>query len=107
MPREGKEEYSENKARYKAFMLLVTALVIILVGDTICLWFNKITPEIYKETMLLLGIPTLLGMAFHAFFVTEDKKGDKDVKATVDPAGGVSITSSEPGKSGGPIPSNV
>ncbi|RTL04638.1 hypothetical protein EKK58_10025 [Candidatus Dependentiae bacterium] len=62
------QQYSEQRARYKAFMLLTGALVVILVGCTICLWFSKMDAASYEKVLLMLGVPTLLGMAFHAFF---------------------------------------
>lgn len=77
-----KPDYSEQVARYKAFMLLTGSLVIVLVGNTVCLWFNKITPELYEKVLLTLGVPTLLGMAFHAFF-NENKKDNDDKKVEV------------------------
>lgn len=74
-----KPDYSEQVARYKAFMLLVGALVVILIGCTVSLWFGKMSSQDYEKVLLMLGVPTLLGMAFHAFF-NENKLEDKNVK---------------------------
>lgn len=84
-----KADYSEGRARYKAFMLLTLCLAIILVGNTVCLWFGKIQPDLYDKVLLTLGVPTLLGMAFHAFF-NENQTGGKDVKK-INPGVGVPV----------------
>ena len=74
-----KPDYSEQVARYKAFMLLTGALVFVLVGCTLALLLGKIDPAVYEKVLLTLGVPTLLGMAFHAFF-NENKEETKDAK---------------------------
>lgn len=93
-----KEDYSENRARYKAFMLLTGALVIIIIGDTICLWFGRITIADYEKVLQMLGVPTLLGMAFHAFFVENATKGGDNVQK-IDAQ---SVSVGGPGNAGGP-----
>lgn len=106
-----KPDYSEQVARYKAFMLLVGALVLVVVGNTVCLWFNKITPELYEKVLLTLGVPTLLGMAFHAFF-NENKKepgDDKKIQVNADTVGTITSAADtskggQPVNSGGPAP---
>lgn len=98
MASKDKPNYSEQTARYKAFMLLVGSLVVVLVGCTICLWFKKIDPSIYKEVLLILGIPTLMGMAFSAFF-NENKKENEDGKKININADTVSTVSSDDNKS--------
>jgi len=94
-----KEDYSENRARYKAFMLLTGALVLILVGCTVCLWYSKMNVADYEKVLQMLGVPTLLGMAFHAFFVenSSPKGGDNVQKIDAN-----SVTVGGPGTSGGP-----
>lgn len=93
-----KEDYSEQKARFKAFMLLTGALCFILVGCTVCLWFGKMDAASYEKVLLMLGVPTLLGMAFHAFFNENTTKGDSNVQK-ID-ANTVSVGG--PGAAGGP-----
>lgn len=94
-----KEDYSEQKARFKAFMLLVSALVVILVGCTICLWFTKMAVADYEKVLQMLGVPTLLGMAFHAFFVENSTPKGGDNVQKID-ANTVSVGG--PGAAGGP-----
>lgn len=74
-----KPDYSEQVARYKAFMLLTAALVVILMGCTVSLLFGKMTSQDYEKVILMLGVPTLLGMAFHAFFNENKKEEKRDV----------------------------
>lgn len=76
-----KVDYSEQKARFKAFMLLTGALVFILIGCTFCLWFKKMAAADYEKVLLMLGVPTLLGMAFHAFF--NENKEVENVKKNI------------------------
>lgn len=93
-----KPDYSEQVARYKAFMLLTGALVFILIGCTVCLWFGKMDAASYEKVLLMLGVPTLLGMAFHAFFNENTTKGGDNVQkidANTANIGG-------PGPAGGP-----
>ena len=93
-----KPDYSEQVARYKAFMLLTGSLVTILLGCTAALLFGKMDAASYEKVILMLGVPTLLGMAFHAFFNENTTKGGDNVqKISADTAniGG-------PGPAGGP-----
>lgn len=95
-----KPDYSEQVARYKAFMLLTGALVFILVGCTICLWYNKMNAADYEKVLLMLGVPTLLGMAFHAFF-NENKEEKQDAKTIEVSADHVdAFNSGNPGQGG-------
>lgn len=93
-----KEDYSEGRARYKAFMLLVTCVGLILVGCTVCLFMKIIDTAGYEKILQMLGVPTLLGMAFHAFFNENTAKGGDNVQK-ID-ANSVSVGG--PGNVGGP-----
>lgn len=92
-----KPDYSEQVARYKAFMLLVSALVLILVGCTVALLMGKMLIADYDKVLLTLGVPTLLGMAFHAFF-NENKEESKDAKKVQVNADNVTTLNADPGK---------
>lgn len=93
------EDYSEGRARYKAFMLLTGALALILIGCTVCLWFGKMNVADYEKVLQMLGVPTLLGMAFHAFFVENSSPKGGDNVQKID-ANTVSVGG--PGAAGGP-----
>lgn len=99
---EEKKDYSEQAARYKAFMTLVGVLAIILLGCTYCLLIGKMAAADYEKVLLMLGVPTLLGMSFHAFFNENTAKEKDNVKTNIegDVKSIVNATSVEPIKPG-------
>ena len=49
------------------FVSIVGTLCLILLGMTVLAVFGKITMDIYKDILTVLGIPTLIGMIVQAF----------------------------------------
>lgn len=73
----------QAKGRYLAFISFALTLCFILVIATGCLFFKVIDIAAYKEIIMVLGIPTIIGMAFNSFFHTNPKpEDDPNAKVT-------------------------
>lgn len=72
----------QAKGRYLAFLAFTFTLCFILILSTILLMLSKMPIADYKEIIIVLGIPTIVGMAFNSFFHTNPKTDDvKEVVA--------------------------
>lgn len=66
----------QSKGRYIAFLAFTFTLCFILLFTTALLIINKLAIADYKEIIIVLGIPTIVGMAFNSFFHTNPKPED-------------------------------
>lgn len=71
----------QAKGRYISFLIFTYTLCFILVFTTVLLIINKLAIADYKEVIIVLGVPTIIGMAFNSFFHTNPNQ-DADPKDT-------------------------
>lgn len=72
------------------FTGIVVTLCFILIAMTFLTCLGKVTLELYKEIVTMLGIPTLIGMIVQAFIHADiNKDGIPDYKQEQPPEGGV------------------